>query len=41
MPAVLPSWRDGPEKRAIVDFVTSATEPGPGRRAMTELTSRR
>jgi phosphoserine phosphatase len=26
---VLASWRDGPAKRAIVDFVTSATTPGP------------
>jgi phosphoserine phosphatase len=27
---VLASWRDGPAKKAIVDFVTSATTPGPG-----------
>lgn len=26
----LSSWRDGPAKRAIVDFVRSATEDGPG-----------
>jgi hypothetical protein len=26
----LASWSDGPTKQAIVDFVTSATEPGPG-----------
>ncbi len=25
----LPSWRDGPAKEAIVNFVTSATERGP------------
>ena len=29
MTAPLTSWRDGPAKRAIVDFVTSATEDGP------------
>jgi hypothetical protein len=28
--AVLASWNDGPAKQAIVDFVTSATEPGAG-----------
>jgi phosphoserine phosphatase len=27
---VLESWRDGPAKTAIVDFVTSATQPGAG-----------
>ncbi len=27
---VLPSWRDGPARQAIVDFVTSATTLGPG-----------
>jgi phosphoglycolate phosphatase-like HAD superfamily hydrolase len=27
---MLASWRDGPAKQAIVDFVTSATTPGPG-----------
>jgi phosphoserine phosphatase len=27
---VLASWKDGPAKQAIVDFVTSATTPGPG-----------
>jgi hypothetical protein len=26
----LSSWRDGAVKRAIVDFVTAATKPGPG-----------
>jgi len=29
MTAPLTSWRDGPAKQAIVDFVTSATEDGP------------
>ena len=29
MTAALTSWSDGPAKRAIVDFVTSATEDGP------------
>jgi len=29
MTAALTSWRDGPAKRAIVDFVTSATRDGP------------
>ena len=28
--AVLASWNDGPARQAIVDFVTSATTPGPG-----------
>jgi len=28
--AVLPSWKDGPAKRAIVDFVLESTTPGPG-----------
>ena len=28
--AVLASWRDGPAKQAIVDFVSSATTRGPG-----------
>jgi phosphoserine phosphatase len=27
---VLASWRDGAARRAIIDFVTSATTPGPG-----------
>jgi phosphoserine phosphatase len=27
---VLESWNDGLAKRAVVDFVTAATEPGPG-----------
>jgi hypothetical protein len=27
---VLASWKDGPVKQAIVEFVTSATEEGPG-----------
>ena len=27
---VLASWNDGPAKQSIVDFVTSATTPGPG-----------
>jgi hypothetical protein len=27
---VLTSWRDGPARRAIVDFVESSTTPGPG-----------
>jgi phosphoglycolate phosphatase-like HAD superfamily hydrolase len=27
---VLESWNDGPAKQAILDFVTSATTPGPG-----------
>jgi phosphoserine phosphatase len=26
----LASWKDGPAKQAIVDFVTSSTKPGPG-----------
>jgi len=30
MTAALTSWRDGPAKRAVVDFVTSATRDGPG-----------
>ena len=30
MSAALSSWRDGPAKRAIVDFVVSATRDGPG-----------
>lgn len=30
MPAALASWRDGPAKRAILDFVTAAVEDGPG-----------
>lgn len=30
MSDVLASWNDGATKQAIVDFVTSATEPGPG-----------
>ena len=30
MSEVLASWNDGAAKQAIVDFVTSATEPGPG-----------
>jgi hypothetical protein len=29
MTAALVSWRDGPAKQAIVDFVTSATQDGP------------
>ena len=29
MTAALTSWSDGAVKRAIVDFVTSATEDGP------------
>ena len=28
--AVLESWNDGPAKQAILDFVASATTPGPG-----------
>ncbi len=28
--AALGSWNEGPAKRAIVDFVASATRPGPG-----------
>ncbi len=30
MSEVLASWGDGAAKQAIVDFVTSATQPGPG-----------
>ena len=30
MTAALASWRDGPAKQAVVDFVTSAMEDGPG-----------
>ena len=30
MSDVLASWNDGAAKRAFVDFVTSATQPGPG-----------
>ena len=30
MTSALTSWRDGPRQGAIVDFVTSATEGGPG-----------
>jgi hypothetical protein len=31
MPAdLLPSWNDGPAKKAIVDFVESVTRPGDG-----------
>ena len=26
----LASWRDGPAKRAIIDFVSVASVPGPG-----------
>jgi hypothetical protein len=28
MTDTLASWNEGPAKKAIVDFVTSATEPG-------------
>ena len=27
---VLESWNDGPAKKAVIDFVTSAATPGPG-----------
>jgi hypothetical protein len=27
---VLASWNEGTAKKAIIDFVTSATQPGPG-----------
>src|SRR6476646_5531626 len=30
MTAVLRSWRDRPARKAIIDFVTSATAEGPG-----------
>jgi len=26
----LPSWRDGPARESIMEFVRSVTEPGPG-----------
>ncbi len=26
---MLASWRDGPAKQAVIDFVTSTTGPGP------------
>jgi hypothetical protein len=27
---VLESWNDGPAKQAIIEFIASATTPGPG-----------